>query len=336
MRHLPPGTTLPNLSDPDKGQLFTGLLGLPDDTAPLRWIMAERGEMAALIALRQTLWRLARRAEGAALALAEGRSVPEDELRALAPLAPLRNLGRDPLPDAAMVRETLQLLRTASDPHQLPAPAPQDEELRLLTAILQLPEGADPLHWLAAERSDHVARTALRDVLHEALPSALAPPGGSLARVRPRQALRLRRDIRLSIDTLDFGRDGFAIAVHLRLPLERPPTGERGWRLPFWPGFERVTDDRGYRYLIQRAEFQGETQAQWWHRGWYRERLRMTCYPAVALGVTTLTFSALPATLAYRLTGRPIESLQLSEQSLGDLTWQAAIPSKVGTAVRAR
>ncbi len=335
MRHLPPGTVLTSLSETDERQLLDELLGLPDDVAPLRWLIAERGQLAALIALRQILLRLARRAEGAALALAEGRSVPEDEWRALAPLAPLRYLGRDPLPDATMVRETLQLLRTASDPHRLPASPQQDEELSLLTAILQLPEGSDPLHWLASERGAFVARMALRDVLYAALPPAFAPLGGSPARLRPRQTLRLRRDIRLSIDTLDFGRDGFAIAVHLRLPLERPPTGERGWRLPFWPGFERVTDDRGYRYLIQRAEFQGETRAQWWHRGWYRERLRMTCYPAVSPGVTTLTFSALPVTLAYRLTGRPVESLQLPERSFGDLTWQATVPPKIGTAVRA-
>ena len=62
----------------------------------------------------------------------------------------------------------------------------------------------------------------------------------------------------------------------------------------------------------------------------------MTCYPAVASGATTLTFSALPVMLAYRLTGRPVESLQLPERSLGDLTWQATVPSKVGAAVRAR
>jgi len=335
MRHLPPGTVLPSPIDPDERQLLDELLGLPDDMAPLRWLIAERGQLAALIALRQTLWRLARRAEGVARARAEGRSISGDEVRALAPLASLRNLSHDPLPDAATVRGTLQRLRAASDPHRLSAPPQQDEELGLLTAILQLPEGSDPLGWLAAERGDRVARVALRDVLGEALPPTFAPLGGSLARVRPRQTLSLRHDIRLFIDNLDFDQDGFAITIQVRFPLERAPADERGWRLPFWPGFERVTDDRGYRYLIQRAEFQGETRAQWWHRGWYRERLRMTCYPAVAPGVTTLTFSALPVTLAYCLTGRPVESLQLPERSLGDLTWQATVPPKVGTAVRA-
>jgi len=118
--------------------------------------------------------------------------------------------------------------------------------------------------------------------------------------------------------------------------MERTPTSGQGWRLPFWNGFERVTDDRGYRYLVQRAEWQAEAHLQWWHRGWYRQRLRMTCYPAVAPGVTTLTFSALPVTLAYRLTGRPVEPLQLPDESFGDLIWQAMVPPKLGTAVRAR
>jgi len=336
MRHLPPGTVLSGLSDPDERQLLDELLGLPDDVAPLRWLMTERGRLAAPIALRQMLRSLGRTAEGVARALAEGRSVPEDERRELAPLAPLRHLGRDSLPDAETVRETLQVLRAASDPHQLPPPAQHDERLSLLTELLQLPEGSDPLHWLAAERGALVARVALRDVLHEALPPALRPLGGPLARLRPRQPLHLGGNIRASIERLEFGRDGFAITIRLRSPMERTPTSGQGWRLPFWNGFERVTDDRGYRYLVQRAEWQAEAHLQWWHRGWYRQRLRMTCYPAVAPGVTTLTFSALPVTLAYRLTGRPVEPLQLPDESFGDLIWQAMVPPKLGTAVRAR
>ena len=336
MRQLPPGTILPAPSDPEERQLLAELLGLPDDVAPLRWLAAERGHTVALLALRRMLQSLGRTAAGAARALAEGRGVSEDYRGALAPLAPLRVLDRDPLPDAATVREMLRALRAAGDPHQLPARAQHDERASLLAEILQLPEGTDPLGWLAAERGDLVARATLRDLLHAALPPAFRPLAAPIARLRPRQPLYLGADLRGSIGGLEFGRDGFAITIRLRSPLERTPTSGAGWRLPFWNGFERVTDDRGARYLIQRAGWRAGTALQWWRRGWYAQHLRLTCYPAVAPGARTLTFSALPVTLSYCRAGLPTEPPQLPDRSFGEIYWRVTVPPKVSAAGRAR
>ena len=96
--------------------------------------------------------------------------------------------------------------------------------------------------------------------------------------------------------------------------------------MPCWAGFDRVTDDRGYHYLLQRAEWEAGT----WLRWWYRERLRMTCYPAVADGATTLTFSALPATLSHRRTGGLRGPQPLPDEALGDIIWRVKIPPPVG------
>ncbi len=298
--------------------MLAELIDLPDDAAPLRWLMAERGHVAALIALQQVLQSVGGSAAGLRRNIAQGWAGADEGgyVRLLARVEPLVRLADGPAPGADQLREALEAVRA-----QVPPPPADAEDLQLLGELLRPPAGTDPLRWLAVERGEVAARIALRVVLQASRPPALLPLGRQLARRRLRQKIRLPNGLRVAVEELVLGAGAFALTIHIRFAWKSLPDGG-GWLLPSWAGFDRVVDDLGYHYLVDQADQRAGTHLRWW----YRQRLRMVCYPAVATTATTLTFSALPATLTFLRSRPAAPPLPLPDEPLGDVTWQVAIP----------
>ena len=307
--------------------MLAELVDLPDDAAPLRWLMAERGRVAALIALRRVLHTVGGSAAGLRRNVARGWAGAGEGgyVRLLARVEPLVRLADDPAPGADRLREALEAVRA-----QVPPPPADAEESQLLGELLRAPAGTDPLRWLAAERGEVAARIALRVVLQASRPPALRPLGRHLARRRLRQEIRLPNGPRVAVEELVLGADGFALTAQIRFAWKPLPDGG-GSLLPSWAGFDRVVDDVGNHYLVEQADQRAGTYLRWW----YRQRLRVVCYPAVAAAATTLTFSALPATLTFLRSRPAAPPLPLPDEPLGDVTWRIAIPRHAGTANRA-
>jgi len=51
LRHLPPGTPLPQPRDPEEQQLLADLVRLPEEADPLTWLRQERGALSARLTL---------------------------------------------------------------------------------------------------------------------------------------------------------------------------------------------------------------------------------------------------------------------------------------------
>lgn len=318
MRHLPPGTKLPQPRDPEERELLNTLLALPDDAAPLRWLMAERGSVVALLALRRLLRGLGTRAIALRENTARGWARADEGgfVRLLIQVEPLILLTHDPAPGADQLREALSALR------HLALSPPATADWHLLNEILHLSSDTDPLHWLEEERGEVAARDVLRMALQSARPPTTMSIGDQLVRHRPRQGVPLSGGLRVGIDELTLGQAGFSLTTRIRFAWKQSlPDGGR--RLPSWVGFDRVVDDRGHHYLLQVADRQAGT-----HLWWYLECLRMACYPAVSADATVLTFSALPATLTSLHTRPSMPPKPLPDEPLKNVVWRVTLPAR--------
>jgi hypothetical protein len=335
LRHLPPGTNLPQPTHHLEQQLLTDLLRLSDEVDPIRWLQEERGLETARITLREKLRQIKiivvglRRARQAGSPILQNVEIMLGNLMRLPEDAePFVQLEQETDASPEVLHSVLHGLRTARGvPEGMLLPglalAGQDQ---LLADLLALPDAVDPLRWLLTEHPDRTARITLSHLLAQCRPARTLQIGSNLRRQRVQEVLRDSETVRVIIEQLVFGRDGFQLAADIYLSTRglAPSAAEEEAINLVWPGFDRVVDDLGHHYLVQSPEWQTGTYRPWWRR----EQLRMVFYPAVAAAATELTFTARPMTLAVTNWPVPGHGFALPDCDAGELVWRVRVPAR--------
>jgi len=313
--HLPPGAQLPYPAAAEERQLLADLVHLPDETDPFRWLLSERGEQVALIALRRSLRLVHATATGRHRASQQGWPGAIGFHAALFPGA------GDPAVASLPAVQQLRVLRdgTSARPTS-PAGELGADPWRLLQDLLVLPEEADPLGWLRQQRAEAIAMLAVEELLEQNRPSSTLQVGPSVRTPHRLRPPRAPHGVAMAVDEFVLGDVGFRFAARLRLSAgsRSQPRDER-LRL-LWPGFTVVRDDLGYRYVQRCAEV---SIGRWL---WYsQEMLHMAFYPALAPGASRLIFEAHPMILRSLDTTASSRTVSGDALMLGDFTWHVEL-----------
>ncbi|WP_376793686.1 hypothetical protein [Thermogemmatispora sp.] len=230
--------------------------------------------------------------------------------------------------------------------HLAPEVAPErsvrePDRQSLLADLLRLPEALNPLEWLQRERSRLCAQEALAYCLDQVSPLQIfrQEQPRTLLSFSPKRHFRLKQ-LSGQISRVDLFENGFAIHLTARIyaqdawhrrqqplrPLEEnrspsepelSPVSPLAW----WEGFERITDNEGYHYLSQVADYEISNQLWWW-----RERLTLLCYPAPGKA-QELILQSEPAALAmYRIGALSRTLIPVPGPTLGPLTVVLRLP----------
>jgi len=333
MRHLPPGTVLPQPASVLDRQLLADLLALPEEADPLRWTRDERGVAAGALTLRLLLERAREVCRSSGIRPPGWPPLPREYHAILGDLLD-RTSGGDPwhdLPpdpavavDHARLRATLREVRHARG-HPPAGPAAQEEWLQLLTIVLDLPDADDPVAWLAGEASATSVHLALTHVLDQCLPArdALWPDRPARLTLRPMARLRSSGGIRVMVTQVLFTETGGALRLNARLPVRALRRSHKVEGLvPSWRGFDRVVDDRGYHYLVWATETHGGTDLLGWKQG-----ITLALYPAIVPEATELTFLAQPIVIEAHGHDRAADRvIPLPAREAGDVVWRLPLP----------
>jgi hypothetical protein len=167
LRHLPPGTEFTRPHSPDEQALLHDLLSLGDDADPLAWLVQERRQLTAQIALHHVLLKVK-----CHVSRGRRRAANEEVAAEGAFLGAIISLEEDAEPfilvEAASIspdtlRRALRQLQAARHlpPESVTVTPDLNEWQRLASELLDLAESADPLHWIAEERPAVAAREVL-------------------------------------------------------------------------------------------------------------------------------------------------------------------------------
>lgn len=332
LRHLRPGTRLPNLNALLAQRLRDDLLRLSDERDPLGWLEEERGETIALLALCSAAdlaaglrrgWRRIERLHadsdvplfGRLLASGEPPAALASWLEKVSGLAEARPL----------IETMANLRRECAVPSEespwLSRVAPGRRTL--LADLLRLPERVDTLAWLRSARGGLCARLALEHLVGHSLP-LLGLVTGGVAPTGPSRSVRARGRTRgrlwVEVDSIHLDRLGFAIQLRARFSTLRPrPPESHLDSFVTWEGFDRVVDDHGNHYLVQVAE-RHVVKRPWPWAGQWQERLTLVCWPSLG-DARELILQSLPAALAgYYASPFGGELVSLPSPALGSLT----------------
>ncbi len=327
MRHLRPGTQLPQCRGLLARQLQDNLLQLPDECDPLNWLQKERGQVTALLALSLTL-DLATQLHHSAQQVLRLHNEPDappkyerlaEHLAQQAALFGQLLTSTDEWEVPASYTESITDITTSEQligelarlrrQSTVPVESSPDRSLLepgrkiLLADLLRLPEAIDPVRWLEEERGELSARLVLAYLARQSCPPpdflVTAPHIHTRPSVRPKVRLHVQRTLWMWVEQIDFFELGFALHLHARIhtPGAWAPSRHSTSFMPLqWEGFDRVVDNYGYHYLTQFANYELSNRLWWW-----RERLTLLCWPSVG-DAHELVLQSQPAALAaYRV-----------------------------------
>lgn len=294
-RHLPSNYH----GTPQHNSLLRGLLdellNLDDEGDPLAWLMRERSELASLLVIASALdAAVALRAARMAVAQHATNELLDEQSagRYSLLMTAMSGVGASPgtsgtwmdrIEESRQILSALEALRQPNLSFRVEKPRLSlvDPSIEAVLAdLLQLPDAADPLAWLASSRLELCGRLALDYVLRSAWPapmlSSLVTAGDALRDpVHPRKHLRAGT-IKIAVRQVDLFTTGFSIRLAVRF---RRPKGLRPGVVARWEGFTRATDSKGNHYLVQPAELEAYTS----FGGWWREHLTLFCWPPIDL-----------------------------------------------------
>lgn len=299
LRRLPPDTPLSELPRPDERRLFAEVLAEHAEGDVLTWLAQERGLVVAPIAMRALLEHVSEVALAERRRRAAGYASPAEILTLVGDLLlvpaerwpfPWRGQPPDTSPEALL--RTFQWVRERrGTPGLEPTPGMRTAKDRLLVGLLGLPPDVDPLRWLQEEHGPAAAELALRYLVERRLASLPAAPDlGTIVRTDRRHAIVGMPGARLVITTVTLGTKGFSLVGRGRIAKRRLREAVAWPAMPDWLGFNRVMDNRGYRYLVYGRRSRWMTGL--WH---WNGQVEMAYYPAPAPGADTITFVADPA-----------------------------------------
>ncbi len=348
LRHLRPGTRLPHPQGPLARQLRDELLQLSDERDPLLWLQQERGLVTALLMLSLALdlashlylsMQQMLHLSSEPGTILQREQITEYEAQQATLFGRLLTFAGDYPPPAVsleritgisdsghLLTELARLRQQSALPTEFSPSRSSDEPgiTLLLSDLLRLPGTRDPLQWLQEERGDLSAREVLAYLVRQSCPPPdfLQDAPQVRSSVHPETHLRIRSNLSVHIERIDFYEQGFAIYLRARL---RDPeaTGKRPPHAPpffpnQWKGFDRIVDNHGWYYLSQ-SEVHPFLRLWWW-----QERIILRCYPSVGDAQELFVQSQPAALAAYRIPLLGNELVPIPGPILGEM--HASIP----------
>lgn len=305
LRHLPPGTSLPQIVIREDRQLLEEILQLPDEIDVFSWLQENSKRHRANIALRVIIEQLCMMCRdihasaskipvpdyyqqlfGGLLELSEGEF----------PFSTVKNLP-DRNDEGKRLYDFLQQLQASYQRSPVPSQPFQGrtERDQVFADLLRLPPDTDPILWL---KNTHALFVTLLILSH--LLSRFSEPYGSLAALSTISTMKVKEHLRpspaidVTVERITFKSEGFLLQARVTLSPERFMSREEITSSNFtWQGFERVLDNHGYHYLTWieemhsgRANFKKQ-----------QEQITMAFYPAPSTSVRELTFSCQPVVI---------------------------------------
>jgi hypothetical protein len=334
LRHLPPNTSLPQITAKTDQRLLRDLLRLPKDMDVLVWLHTKAKRRASTIALRLALQEISHSCYSLAKSSREEISEYHHQL-----LGGLLNLPEADLPfhQLKMVEEydnTEELLRNLFHQTQLlrrrdttlsPSFQMNHERDQFFVDLMNLPLGSDPLWWLENARAVFMRQFVLSHLLNRFCRSASLAGQPELRTISVNKSFRPSPFVTITIEHVTVKEAGLLVKAELTFfpkKLSHNPPYPHPATVYSWEGFERAVDSVGYHYLTSWQQMSSGTASP--HS--CKEQLIMTCYPALAEGSTEITFSSQPmmieADTAYELGGPRI---RLPDIVAGDLLWRLAL-----------
>ena len=305
LRHLPPGTSLPQIIIGEDRQLLEEILQLPDEIDVVSWLQENSNRHLANIALRVIIEQLCRMCRDIR-ASASKIPVPDYYQQLFGGLLELSEGGFpfstvENLPDrndeGKRLYDFLQQLQASYQRSPVPLQLFQGrtERDQVFADLLRLPPDTDPLFWLKNTHPLFVTRLILSHLL-----SRFSEPYGSLAVLSTVSTMKVKEHLRpspaidVTVERITFKSEGFLLQAHVTLSPERfMPREEIASSNFTWQGFEKVIDNHGYHYLTWieemhsgRANFKKQ-----------QEQITMAFYPAPGTSVRELAFSCQPVVI---------------------------------------
>jgi hypothetical protein len=317
---LPPGNSVPHLRGQLAHQLLIDLAHGLGDNDPMHWLEHLRSHETAILALALTLG-YADRAYGNMREVANINGMPVFEMETairtkyeslhgelvtskVSEQSPVSWIEKvDSTKDIDKLTNRLALFRRQSGITSIPSPKSSltDPAIdTLLADLLRLPDSVDPVQWLKEQRLPLSTKIVLEYFMQVIFPSKhlsefvanrthVQPP------LSPNVSLRVRYVLTVCVVQVDFYEDSFLIHLNVKYRLPRKyPQIKRGSFIR-WDGFQQITDDNGYRYLVRRGDLDVSKRLWWW-----QERLTLICWPALG-NARELILQASPTALSmYR------------------------------------
>lgn len=333
LRHLPPSTSLPQISSKEDQQLLQDLLQLSDEIDVLSWLHHNLERNVAKIALRIALGQIATMCRDihAASSRIEIPNYYQQMFGGLLELTedtlPIRQLDNLEENDSSedLLRQVLRQLQSVyqKSPTQSLSFQARDEREQVLADLLRLPQDEDSLSWLEKTHAVFATRLVLSHLL-----ARFSVTHGSLTTLPTVRTIKVRKHFRpfaavdVEIEHLTLKPTGFLVQACVTISPRRLPLPENTVPSSFiWSGFERVVDNFGSHYLTWVENLRsGGTH---FHR--YQEQLTMAFYPAVAENNSRLAFSSQPMLLEARTVSPAGRLLPLPDMAGENLLWQVSL-----------
>jgi hypothetical protein len=336
LRHLPPGTSLPQIVIREDRQLLDEILQLPDDIDVFSWLQENSNRSLTNIALRVIIEQLCMMCRDIHTAASE-IPVP-DYYQQL--FGGLLNLSKDDFPFS-----TVKSLQDRNDEgkrlydffrqlqasyQQSPAPSQpfqgRTERDQVCADLLRLPPDTDPIFWLKNTHTLFVTQLILSHLL-----SRFSEPYGSVTALSTISMMKLKEHLRpspaidVTVERILFKSEGFLLQARATLSPKRFMSREEIASSNFtWQGFERVIDNHGYHYLTWieemhsgRANFRKQ-----------QEQITMAFYPTPGTTVRELTFSCQPVVIETNTLLQGKQRIQSSTIVADSVEWHLHISGR--------
>lgn len=328
LRHLPPGTWLPEPAHQRDREVLASLLRLPDEADPLTWLKQTRHEFTAHVLLWTALNHLRILVRGFRRAEQAGQELSANELELWLGMFSENTDFFEPLdaqPATVPEEQLRDLFRRLQERWQ---ESPRDSIKRsrstrflvLLAALFRLPQSSDPLEWIQDHRPDLAASETLSYLLNQVRPPRSLVVEGEASKV---QELNLRsrgKGITVKLGRFARRNSGLGLTLSARIAERRLniPAGVQTLGLN-WEGIERISDDLGHRYLVyERQEDHGK------HLPFtYDLSLELECYPAISQPAREITLHS--ADTSFEIVNLGAGKYQpevVNSIKLGDLSWR--------------
>jgi len=335
LRHLPPGTWLPDPPHRSDRDLLSELLSKQDEIDALQWFVDNHGDLIARALLWATLSRVRLSLQGLRFARQARQEISGPEEQRFGRLLHLPE-GMTSLPELIDTRPTSvspDLLRSAYKSFRplwrnyagiSETESDGEEAFALLDSLFQLPEAADPLQWIQETHNHLAAIMTLSYLLGQIhLPDTLW--SDEVQKIyHPRRQVRVG-EFSIELHQVSLRQTSFTLTLQagfsdrsLRIPKTLLPA-LRGIK---WQGVESVVDAAGNHYLVKsRLENVAKRLP-----GRSSHSLQLLCYPTVAPEAKGLTITSNETALL--VVGLHPESHRwetLHHVRLGDLTWDMKV-----------
>ena len=302
LRHLPPGTPLPVLNNPEERQLLQDLLQLPENTDYFRWLQEQAPDRLSRIMLTILIghiFTLVQYMDNIPADIAEPHYYQQllGNIPTLLQDEAIKQQWQTIQQDPKDVQELLllfQQMQTSyrNSRHTNPEITPRKDFDQLLLDLLRLPFEIEPLIWLQKEQLTFMPSFVLSHLLqHFEVTKGILLEQPTLRRIAIHHHFQPAPGLSIKIQQLLVKPDGFLVEAQLHFI--RPKLILAGQPQPgifLWYGFDQVVDNNGYHYLTWDEIFRSGGGS--FHRD--EEELTMAFYPALASSVTELTFSSQP------------------------------------------